>query len=168
MERNSWGFSLFVDDIRSEMGGKLSAMGIYQADMIFPTTQDFPLALPRFGILVKYYEVQNFFKDDIFIRVFFPGDSKDEPGTVVPFNRAALDARTLPPSYELEEDQERIFNLTFPIFISPLLIKQEGFVKVRAVCGGTTTNLGSLMIRKARPDENLQLATLPTPPVAPG
>lgn len=167
MERNSWGFSLFVDDVRSEMGGKMSIMGLYQSDMIFPASQDFPLVLPRFGILIKYYEVQNYFTDDLVVRVFLPGDSKDAPSMIMPFSRVALNAAVPPRQHELEEDQESVFNLTYPILISPLVVKQEGFVKVRIVCGGVTTNLGSLMIRKARPDENIQFGTLPMPPVPP-
>jgi hypothetical protein len=162
MERNSWGFSLFSDDVRAEMGGKLSVMGIYQTDMVFPHNTEIPFLFPKFCILIKYYEIQDAFTDDIFIRVFFPGDAKDTPSVVLPFPRATLGNAANP--YPLEDDQVRIFNLTFPLMLSPFPIKQEGFLKVRVVCGAITTNLGSLMIRKARADENIQLPNLPPPP----
>jgi hypothetical protein len=150
----AWGFSLFCDDIRGEIGGKLSVMGIYQSDMIFPPTQTFPFNMPKFCVLIKYYENLNTFTDDIAIRVFLPGDASDSPTVVLPFPRASLGQPDF--SYALEEDQERIFNLSFPLVLSPCLIKQEGFIKVRAICGTTTTRLGSLRIRKAQADENLQ------------
>jgi hypothetical protein len=152
--KNSWGFSLFCDDIRAEVGGKMSIMGTYQADIIFPTNQDFPLTLPKFCILIKYYEVLDVFTDDIAISVFLPGDVKDAPTIVLPISRLSLAKPTFP--YPLEDDQERVFNITFPLALSPLTIKQEGFVKVRAKCGSTTTNLGSLMVRKARSDETIE------------
>jgi hypothetical protein len=165
--RNSWGFSLFCDDIRAEVGGKMSIMGVYQADMIFPTNQNFPLTVPKFCILIKYYEILNFFTDEIAISIFLPGDAKDAPTIVLPIPRANLAGPTFP--YPLEDDQERVFNITFPVALSPFTINQEGFLKVRAKCGSTTTNLGSLMIRKARADEIIEGLSPPTqaPPISP-
>lgn len=145
----------------------MSVMGIYQTDMIFPRVQDFPLVLPRFGILIKYYEMQDVYTEDILVRVFLPGDSKDTPSVALPFNRAIMMATAPPRRYALEEDQERVFNLTYPILFSPLFVKQEGFIKVRVACGAKITNLGSLMIRKAQPDENIQIPAFPPPPPAP-
>jgi hypothetical protein len=129
-------------------------MGTYQADMIFPADQNFPLTLPKFCILIKYYEILNVFTDDIIISVFFPGDAKDAPTLALPIPRASLAQPAFP--YPLDDDQERVFNVTLPIALAAHTINQEGFVKVRAVCGSTTTNLGSLMVRKARPDENIE------------
>ena len=134
-------------------------MGTYQADMIFPPEPDFPFTIAKLCILVKYYEILNVFSDDLTIRVFLPGDERNAPTVVLPLPRSTLGAPT--PLYPLEDDQERVFNLTYPLVLSPLTIKQAGFMKVRAVCGSTTTNLGSLMIRKQKPDENIQWA----PPV---
>jgi hypothetical protein len=149
---NSWGFSLFCDDLRQEVGGKLSVMGIYGADMLFPATVEFPIAIPKFCILVKYYEAKDAFTNDIIIRVFLPGDTKQTPMVALPIQRAHLPPDAGAP-YPLDEDQERIFNLTVPLTMAPFQIKQEGFVKVRAVVGETTTRLGSLRIRRLQPDE---------------
>jgi len=163
--RNSWGFSLFCDDIRAEVGGKMSVMGVYQADMVFPPVQEFPITIPKFGILFKYYETKDAFTEDVVIRVLFPGDSKEAPSITIPFPRANLISSE--PPYPVEEDQQRVFNLTFPILLAPCVIKQEGFVKVRVICGDRTTNLGSLMIRKARADENILPSGFPAPPLSP-
>jgi hypothetical protein len=132
----------------------MSVMGVYQSDMIFPTTVNFPTTIAKFAVLIKYYEIPDAFTDDLEVRIFLPGDPKDTPTFSVPFPRANLGKATFPT--KMEEDQERVFNLTFPSILSPLRIKQEGFVKVRIVCGALTTNLGSLFIRTARPDEKLQ------------
>jgi hypothetical protein len=164
---DSWGFSLFCDDIRFEMGAKMSVMGIYQTDLIVPPGVELPFVIAKFGILIKYYERKDAFKDDIVLRVFLPGDATDAPTVAVPLPRAGLGS-TVPPLYPLDEDQERVFSLTFPIVLSPMTVKQEGFVKVRAVCGDVTTKLGSLMLRKARSDEVVQFPGLPpVPPLSP-
>jgi hypothetical protein len=163
MDRNSWGFSLFSDDIRGEVAGKITVVGIYQGEMLFASSAEFPSVYPKFCILVKYYEVKDAFSDDIVVRIFLPGDAKDTPSVTVPIPASVRSGA--PPPYPLEEDQESIFSLTYPIMLSPFLIKQEGFVKVRVVSGGITTNLGSLMIRKVRPDENIQIPAWPMQPV---
>jgi len=147
MERNAWGFSLFCDDIRWEVGGKTSAMGIYLSDMRFET--DFPIVVAKFGILVKYFEMPGVFKDDLILRVFSPGDEKDKPSINMEVPRSTMgDGAT---KFPMEEDQERIITLTMPIILSPLPIKQEGFIKVRMHCGHVITNLGSLWVHKAAP-----------------
>jgi hypothetical protein len=149
MERKSWGFSLFCDDLRAEVGGKVSLMGIYGNDMVF--ANDAPFTLPKFCIFVKYFEERYAFNDDILIRVYFPGDQRAAPSAAFPFARSLL--ATAEPPFELEEDQEQLVTLTLPLLFSPLTVNKEGFLKVRAICGGVVTNLGSLMIRKARPNE---------------
>jgi hypothetical protein len=149
MERKSWGFSLFCDDLRLEVGGKLSIMGTYQNDIIFPN--DAPFVMQKFVILVKYFEETDAFKDDISIRVYLPGDQKDIPTVTFPVPRSNMQSSE--PLYELEEDQERILTLTVPLMFAPLSVGKEGFLKVRAVCGDVVTNLGSLMVRKIKPDE---------------
>jgi hypothetical protein len=151
--RNAWGFSLFCDDIRVEVGGKLSVMGIYQSDMIFPADVSFPLTVPKFCILIKYFELLDAFSDDLEFRVFLPGDPADIPSTSTLISRSALPKPEHPKNFE--PDQEKIFTATVPIVFGPFPIKQEGFLKVRVQCGGVTTNLGSLMIRNQRPDEQM-------------
>jgi hypothetical protein len=136
-------------------------MGIYQADMVFPVSVEFPFILPKFGILIKYYEIKDKFFDDVMIRVFFPGDAKDAPSITIPFQRENFNTAISP--FPLEEDQERVFNITFPLVLPAAPIKQEGYVKVRASCGGIVTNLGSLMVRKIQPNENIQIPIFPPP-----
>ena len=127
-------------------------MGIYQSDMILPESVVFPITLPKLCILIKYYELENAFTDDIYVNIFFPGDSKEAPSVSLLSGRK--DSTPSPLKYELEEDQQRLFMLTLPFFVAPFQIKQEGFLKVRVHCGGVITNSGSLMIRKAKASEN--------------
>jgi hypothetical protein len=153
--RNSWGFSLFCDDLRLELGGKISVMGIYQAEMVFPQNMGFPLSIPKLCIFIKYYEVPGSLTDDLEVRIFVPGDGEDIPSVVMPFPRAVIESTRVDTIFPLEGDQERVHNMTFPVTLSPFTIKQKGWIKVRIVCGGLVTNMGSLMVRTAYENENL-------------
>jgi hypothetical protein len=156
--RNAWGFTLFADDLRQEVGGKTSLMGIYQLDMIYPL--DFPITLPKFVMLIRYYEVKGAFKDDLVVRVFFPGDLDDAPTVHMTVPGSLRESADAP--YKQDDDSERILNLSIPIVIAPLTIKEEGYIKVRVQCGDTITRLGRLMIRKIRESDNIQFTPSPS------
>ncbi|WP_298369470.1 hypothetical protein [uncultured Bradyrhizobium sp.] len=152
--RNAWGFSIFCDDIRQEIGGKLSVMGTYVNDMVFPRSTTIPLVLPKFCILVKYFEIFGAFSEDLEMRIFLPTDPPDAPTFVQPVPRNAVkDKRKA--ELQIEDDQERVFSVTAPITFAPFPIEKEGFLKVRMACGAAVTNLGSLHIRLQGQDENL-------------
>ena len=54
-DRNkAWGFTLFGDDIRAEVGGKLSLMGMYQGDMFFPSNMALPFLIPKLAVSRPY------------------------------------------------------------------------------------------------------------------
>jgi hypothetical protein len=159
--RNAWGFTLFADDLRHEVGGKTSLTGIYQLDMIHPL--DFPITIPKFVMLIKYYEVKGAFNGDLVVKVFFPGDAEDEP--TVNMTAAGSFRDSVEPTYQADADSERILNVTMPIVISPITIKEEGFIRVRVQCGETITRMGRLMIRKVRDSDNIQF--IPSPSASP-
>src|SRR5262245_36906957 len=69
-DRNvSWGFAHFCDDVRHEEGNKLSLMGLYQNDLIFPGTVAFPVSVPKFVILIMYYEIIGAINGDMNLHV---------------------------------------------------------------------------------------------------
>jgi hypothetical protein len=149
MERSSWGFSLFCDDIRPELGGKYSIMGVYQVDMILMTPP--PFVAPKFGILVKYFETLESRDGDLSLKIYMPGDQKDAPTITMPVPRAEIG----PSPPDLDADQERIFAATIPVVLAPFVIAKEGFIKVRMSRGDVVTNLGSLKIRQIGSDEKI-------------
>lgn len=132
-------------------------MGTYQVDMVFPEATTFPFGFPKFGIFVKYYEDSGAHSDDLQLRVLFPGEEIDNAGFKLDFPRKDIVPVKLA-SASLESDQQRVLNVTVPILLSPVQFNQEGFVKVRMVGENRVTNLGSLNIRKVKPNENLTFA----------
>jgi hypothetical protein len=149
--RNSWGFSLFCDDVRSEVGGKLSIMGLYQDDYIFQGT--FPLVIPKFAIFIMYYELASTISEDINFKVFIPSDEPEKPAFDIPFLRKDLPQPDLE-NLKLEEGQEPLFHTRIPVIFSPLMIKEAGQIKVRAhYSNGKILRLGVLNIKAASPAE---------------
>jgi hypothetical protein len=142
--RDAWGTTLFADDIRFEVAGKYSVIGIYNIDMVLPIVS-FPVSIPKFCVLVKYQEIKGAFKDDIVVKIYFPGDPKDNPSFTNTIPKETRETTDAAPT--LEEGEERILNITLPIIFSPLTIKEEGIIKVRVECGGNTIKLGRLVIR---------------------
>jgi hypothetical protein len=163
--RLRWGFSLFCDDFRPEIGGKVSLMGIYQSDYIFQGP--LPHLAPKFGILIMYYEFYDAPEQKLEFRVFLPSDDPEKPTITFPLDREnAPRPEKLPlVGNETEEDSERIFHARIPIIFSPLLLPKAGRIKVRAAFGdGTILRLGSLMARPATDDESKVLFGVPAPP----
>lgn len=148
--RNSWGFSLFCDDLRLEVGGKVSVVGLYQHDYLFEGS--FPHLAPKLCILIMYYEIARAISSDIEIRIHMPGS--DTPASSIKLLRKELPAANAPAPPDLEPGQEALFHLRVPVTLSPLVVEQEGRIKVRAhYDDGTILHLGTLHFRALRPDE---------------
>jgi hypothetical protein len=151
-DRNkAWGFAIFADDVRVEVGGKMSLMGIYQADMFFPNSVRFPITVPKFSIVIMYYEIRGAIEDDIVFKVTFGPESttlaefpilrKDLPDPTAPIEPYDSDAAP--------EDKERIFHSRIPVILSPFTIPSDGRLRVRAHYGdGSILKLGSIAVRE--------------------
>jgi hypothetical protein len=149
-ERNSWGQTIFADDIRFEIGGKYSIMGVYNVDMLIPNAT-FPLTLPKLCMLIKYTEIKGAFNDDVSVSVFFPSDSDDVPSFSTTIPKEGRETAYSPNAPV--DDSERVFEIAMPLIFSPVNIMQEGSIKVRVKCGDNITKLGRLAIRSADPSE---------------
>ena len=145
--RNSWGVTTFADDLRNEVGGKYSLIGIYTIDLILSGVE-FPVTLPKFCVLIRYQEVKGAITDDVTISVFLPGD-KDEATVSTVITKEQRESAKSP--YIIEGEQEHIFDVTIPVMLSPLTIKEEGSIMVRAKCGTTSQNLDDWLCGKAIP-----------------
>lgn len=137
----AWGSTIFADDLRQEVGGKISLMGIYDHDMVF--TSDFPITISKFVIFARYWEVYDKFSDAINIMVYMPG--AEDPVINQQFDRPSqIQFLHLAP----DDSIEKVARLVFPIVFSPLTIAKEGYIKVRVKCGDVITPCGALLVRK--------------------
>lgn len=137
------GNTIFCDDIRFEAGGKVTLVGVYAGDMIFPA--DFPVTIPRLGMRISYSERPNESTEPVEIRIYLPGDSEESPWYRVSLPREQMQAVQ---SLLADSDAENLITTLFHINSPVLTIKQEGRIRVRAYRGDTEIRIGSLRILK--------------------
>lgn len=145
---DAYGYTTFCDDIRMEVGGKLTFVGIYTGQMVVysPT---FPAVLPKLSVSINYLQRQDRVVLPIQFRIFFPWD--DTP--------AVLDTPAEGAQSSIENAKllsERIGEPTFASIgfqfsFVPFVIMQAGVIKVRAVRGDQLVRLGGLEIVAGAP-----------------
>jgi len=136
------GYTLFCDDIRQEIGGKLSIMGLYQTHLHI--SPGLPAVLPKFSMYIQFRLFPEESKEDFSLKVFFE-TSED----------VLLLEQTVPYPEEVaaepmfEPDSFHLANLI--INLAPFEIKEAGRLKVRMYQSGLEYKLGSLVIDVATP-----------------
>jgi hypothetical protein len=147
MPREPFGVTTFCDDIRHEVGGLVSLIGVYREVMILQGVS-FPVTLRKFALYVKYIEPLELVIAPIDLRVFLPGDPDDTPSvrhTWKPKPEADLLSG---PDFEPGEEKTRVRILVTELAFSPLVLQQAGRIKVRAVRpDGATAYLGQLFVQ---------------------
>ncbi|KRA80466.1 hypothetical protein [Altererythrobacter sp. Root672] len=143
--KEPYGMTVFCDDIRDEVSNKKTYVGVYAGEMI--VGDGLPAMVPSLGLAIKYLEPFDMPVQPVSIRVFAPGEGGDSEVLVdveLPADRPQrpLGNQTDP----LAEFRAHMLDFRF----SPLLIKAEGHIKVRAYVGDEEKEirLGSLRIRK--------------------
>jgi hypothetical protein len=158
------GFALFADDVRVELGGKTSLMGIYQSDMLFPGSMKLPFLLPKFVVQIMYYEIVSVIDGDLTFRVTH--GSKHQTIAEMPVLRKDLGiAAAAIGNEEASEDSERIIHIRLPLILSPFQITEMGRLRVRAhYSDGAVLKLGSIAIKQIPDDEFRVVTGLPITP----
>ena len=143
--QKSWGTTVFCDDFRMEVGGKVTLVGIYTADMVVNAV--FPFVLPKFAMWINYFEVPDSSVEDARLNIWFPGDVVPSIETEIPLSEYRSDAVVGNETVELE-DSERFIRMTAPIVLAPVVLKQPGYIRVRLIFSKTKVNLGTLQVRQ--------------------
>lgn len=139
------GYALYFDDLRQEINGKYSLMGMYDAVMIL--YDPVPTTFSSFGIFVHYQEPRDIAitrKGDIIFQVYFPWDEVDRPSITTPFPFEEI-AKSAAPSRE-EEDLISLVAFHFPIIIKNFVVQKTGFIRVRALLDGEIIRISALEI----------------------
>jgi hypothetical protein len=144
---------IFCDDIRPEIGGKLSIMGVYGADMIFPAPP--PLPILRWGIAVWLICDLDDVPAAITIRVLAPPEK---------IEIIAIEISRPPPQYP---EGATKFNFRTILPLPPFNFTQEGFVEVMVDTDRETLRAGRLFVRflpPTSPDAPIAAPPSDTPP----
>ncbi len=143
MPRKLSGYTIFCDDIRQEVAGKTSYIGVYQDNLV--TNAPFPMALPKFGISITvfYSPVKSKKVGAIPFRVFLPGEDAPalEGAMPLPELVAPADAEAKTP----------VIRMTAHLILAPLQLKGPGKVRVEAMIDGLSTELGRLRVQQSDP-----------------
>jgi hypothetical protein len=145
----------FCDDIRYEVGGKYSLIGIYRDDIVFQGVT-FPAALPKLALSVTLILHPSHPVRPMDIRISLPGDPEDAPQFVARID-AHVDAEP-----DASADKRRFLNFHF--ILAPVTLKEAGSIKVRLHQENQIIKAGTLAVRSVEAQENplLRLANSPS------
>lgn len=143
--------AIYCDDIRSELGGKLSFMGVYNGDMAF---QQFPVTLQKLCAHAKlkmpYDEPA---KHEVRI-VLLNGEQVLGEAKI---DEAALAATPMPPPDEEIPTEDRSLVLAVGFVISPFQVDGPMRILLRAYVDGEEMKGDALRIRLATDEERKAL-----------
>jgi hypothetical protein len=138
------GFVTFCDDIRQELGGKITLVGCYTGEMTVHGEP--PATLAKLGLQARLVFPAQIAPKKIDVRVdFVPGDETLFEATLdIPEGEHKKALGRVEPDGTGDEAH---FVLIQHTILSPLEIRGEGRIRVRAVVDGETVKLGSLRVR---------------------
>lgn len=137
-----FGWVIFCDDVRSEVGNKQSYMGVYRADIIL--RQQFPATLSKFVIAIHYCERPDEGAEPLELLVYFPGDQDDKPSFTAQFPADRHQLVTPDP----ENSPDPLLTTVLHAEFSPFRLQEEGRIKVRVRRqDGSILKLGALIVR---------------------
>lgn len=135
-----FGHTVFCDEIRQEINGKLFYIGVYSGEMrVFGTL---PMAVNQLHLAVTYYDSPGAQNEPLELRVYFPGvDDDDAPSHVLPI---APPSEISTPPADLPANGLMVMHLR--VTLSPLPIAKYGQVRVRMKKGDDLIRLGVLRV----------------------
>ena len=137
--------AIFCDDVRHEVGGKLSLMGIYQGSMNL-TVQTLPVVLPRICAVITATTpiVEPFEKLEI--KVLYGETVLSESVTPV----EELSNTNMPPKSDLEK-----YNIHGTVFMMhPFVVERSDILRVRAYTERGEVKVGGIQINITQVDQS--------------
>lgn len=140
-----YGYSIFCDDIRNEVGGKLSFMGCYSSVMF--VSRSFPFILPKFCIHSFVVTSAEHPFQSVFIRCYVP----ERPDPIID---ERIETPNVPVQRMMVSELEpgvrapRQIVASASLVLSPFDLMGPGLIRVRAVVDGASEelSLGSLRV----------------------
>ncbi|MCA3697779.1 hypothetical protein [Aquidulcibacter sp.] len=132
------GYTFFCDDIRFEMSGKVSLIGIYSAVML---VKEFPTILPQLWASIYFLQSPNETRP-LSLRLLLEVNGEDRI-----LQEAKIEhPNSLPPG---ETEGFQMAQMNLQLQMPHFQILEEGRLKVRAYLDDDEIRLGALDIKKA-------------------
>jgi hypothetical protein len=135
-----WGFSIFCEVIREEIGGTSSWIGVLKGSL--DVISDFPVMIANLSVIIKYYEVPGLHNEDLEFRIY---GTDDVVVAGVKFEKNFRESFA-----KLEDEfsgEGQLISLEIPFEFSPMNFSKPGVLKVRMFDGAQEVKLGSLMFK---------------------
>jgi hypothetical protein len=141
-----FGDTVFCDDIREEVNGKISLIGCYAGSLRF--LGPFPAVQPRLGIASFVQLPTDEEIPALKFLVYFPGDKEDAPFVHENIELSENFRKPLPPSPPPDgmPDLVRRKLLRRQLLLGPIEFKSGGIIRVRLLYGDKRVSLGALEI----------------------
>jgi hypothetical protein len=110
---------------------------------------EFPVTLPKFAFGISLMQRREILDPNIQVQIFLPGDAEDSPsigGHISEPVEGAVATETARAVEKLPKDDERIVAMHMNLIAAPLVIKEPGIMKVRALRRGDLIRLGAIRI----------------------
>lgn len=140
-----WGFTIFCDDIRHEIGGKKSYIGCYFNELIIDGS--LPVTLPKLSFVVNIVlPFLNSSKGELL--VYLPTDA-DEPTIRSELPRVTDEDRAQFGQAFDRTDADRELRVMAEFVMAPFEVPKAGAIRVVALVEGEEIPCGRLDIRSA-------------------
>ncbi len=148
--KRPYGVTIFCDDIRPEVGGKLSYMGVYNGTMF--VAGDLPITFPKFCISVHYHEFvlpeDKRPTGNVPFKIFMPWDEEGTPSLTseFPMEEARKSSQLAEFREQAPADSDHLILTQAHLAFAPFAISRYGYIRVRAYWGTEEIRLGALRI----------------------
>jgi hypothetical protein len=143
-----YGYSIFCDDIRNEVSGKLSFIGCYNSVMFVPDS--FPFVLPKFCVHLHILSPATRPFELISARFYMPGHDEPIFTERIEAPATAVQDRMIDELGDVPAAPKFIVAAASLIF-APLQVEAQGLISVRALVDDSVDELkiGSLRVSVA-------------------
>jgi hypothetical protein len=153
------GHATFCDDVRQEIGGKITIVGVYGGELT--AYGEAPIALPQLHVVVAFRNAPKDEPYNLKIVVTMNGTAgEDKVLSSSDIEIPAPEQDLIPPP--IDEHSMRFMELSNIVRLSPLFITEPCTITVRAYLGDDEVRLGALRVKLAASDE-YKIHLPPTP-----
>ena len=132
-------YALYCDDIRHEVGGKVSYMGVYSGVML---TQAMPIILNKICLMAHLSIQEDIEFELVHFKVYLGNELIGENEAHRPHGNFSVEIPK-------PESGKRYMSIKTHFEFSPFVVEQETYLKVRALVNGHEFKGGSLRIQRA-------------------
>jgi hypothetical protein len=140
--KEPYGYTFFADDVRQELFGKISLMGIYGNTLV---VSELPTVIPKMFFITYAAFPLNHKVSNAKLQIYLPEDS-DAPSIVVELQGWEVEPDTRPPELPFP-DAEILYPRISYQTLAPLVIKQEGYLRLRVAYDEGRLRVGALEVQ---------------------